>query len=191
VSFVDYFMKYLPFPATRLPTHSCVYWYHIWQFDHFSASPLKSNDSQWYPMHMKHNGASKTLIRLIDGVSPIFHLIQCKNTVPRQQSDRYSAPEPPTTTAPPQKESPNNVDCNALLRPFWMAADYRWWGGWMVHNDLCSFSCVLRAGQRSFLRAATFCETGPTPWLFWSSTGPERRLTTGQLHHSWWAGVGC
>ena len=68
-----------------LPPNSCVYWYHIWQFDRFSASPLNSDDFRRYPMHMRLNGASKTLIRLIEAVLPISHLIQCKNTAPRQQ----------------------------------------------------------------------------------------------------------
>jgi len=102
-----------------------VYWYHILQFDRFSASPLNSDEFRPYPMHMRLNGASKTLIRLIEGVLPISHLIQGKNTCRRQQSDCYSAPEPPTTAAPPPNESAESadeVDCSAAQRPLWMAA---------------------------------------------------------------------
>jgi hypothetical protein len=43
-------------------------------FDHFSASPLGGDGSQLYSMHMKHNGATRTLLLLIDGVFPIFDL---------------------------------------------------------------------------------------------------------------------
>jgi len=70
-------------------------------------------------MHMRLNGASKTLIRLIEGVFPIFELTQCKNMC-RQQSDRYSAPEPPTTAAPPPNESAESADevgCGAARWP--------------------------------------------------------------------------
>ena len=69
-------MNYLPIPA--IPSHLCIILPPILQFDHFSASLLDSDNFQRYLMHMKHNGASKTLIRLIDGVLPISHLIQCK-----------------------------------------------------------------------------------------------------------------
>ena len=103
-----------------IPSHSCIILPQILQFDHFSASPLDSDDSRQYPMHMRLDGASKTLIRLIEGVFPIFDLIQCKNTCRRQQSDRYSAPEPPTTAAPPPNESAESadeVDCGAAQRP--------------------------------------------------------------------------
>jgi hypothetical protein len=70
---VDYFMKYtlsMPYPliiAYKLGPISL--------FDHFSASPLGGDGSQLHPMHMKHNGATRTLLRLIDGVFPIFDLI--------------------------------------------------------------------------------------------------------------------
>ena len=100
-------MKYLPFPA--IPPNSCIILPPILQFDHFSAFSLDSDDSRQYPMHMRLDGASKTLIRLIEGVFPIFDLIQSKNTC-RQQSDRYSAPEPPTTPAPPPNESAESAD---------------------------------------------------------------------------------
>ena len=55
-------MKYIPFPA--IPSHSCIKLPPILQFDHFSPSPLDSDNSQRYPMHMRLNGVSKTLIRL-------------------------------------------------------------------------------------------------------------------------------
>ena len=109
MSFVDYFINYLPIPPA-IPNHSCIILPPILQFDHFSASPLVDADSQSYPMHMRLDGASNTLIRLIDGVLPIFDPIQCKNTCRRQQSDRYSAPEPPTTAAPPPNESAESAD---------------------------------------------------------------------------------
>ena len=120
-------MKYLPFPA--IPPNSCIILPPILQFDHFSAFSLDSDDSRQYPMHMRLDGASKTLIRLIEGVFPIFDLIQCKNTCRRQQSDRYSAPEPPTTPAPPPNESAESADevgCGAAQWPLWMAAVRRW-----------------------------------------------------------------
>ena len=69
---------------------------------------------------MRHYGASRTLLRPVDCLFLLYHLIQCKNTMPRQQSDRYSAPEPPTTAAPPQNESAESaesadeIDCAAL-----------------------------------------------------------------------------
>ena len=62
-------------------------------------------------MHMKHNGASKTLILLIDGVYPIFGLVQCIFMRRRQHSGRYSAPALPTTAALPQ-----NVPLSPLMR---------------------------------------------------------------------------
>jgi hypothetical protein len=102
-------MIYLPSPAA--PPNSCIILLHISQFDHFSAYPLKSDDSQLYPMHMKHNGASKTLILLIDGVYPISDLIHCKLLWRRQQSGRYSTPAPPPTAALPQ-----NVALSPLMR---------------------------------------------------------------------------
>ena len=71
-------------------------------------------------MHMNHNGASKTLIRLIDGVNPISDLIHSKLLQWRQQSGLYSAPEPPTTAALPQ-----NIPLGLLMRlvaPLWMVA---------------------------------------------------------------------
>jgi hypothetical protein len=80
-------------------------------FDHFSASPLASAGSQLYPMHMKHNGATRTLLRLLDGVFPNSAYIQCILMRRRQQSGRYSAPALPTTTAPPQ-----NVPLSPLMR---------------------------------------------------------------------------
>ncbi len=55
-------MIYLPSPAA--PPHSCIIILRISLFDHFSAFPLKSDDIQWYPMHIRHNGASKTLIQI-------------------------------------------------------------------------------------------------------------------------------
>ena len=61
-------------PSLPSSPHSCIILLPISQFDRFSASPLKSDNSQWYPMHMKHNGTSRTHIRLIDGVFPIFAL---------------------------------------------------------------------------------------------------------------------
>jgi len=69
---------------------------------------------------MRLNGASKTLIQLIEGVFPIFDLIQCKNTCRQQQSDRYSTPELPTTAAPPPNkfaESADEVGCGAARWP--------------------------------------------------------------------------
>ena len=62
-------------PTTAYGTHSCIMLPPILQFHHFSASPLNSDDFRRYPMHMRLNGASKTLIRLIAGVLPISHLI--------------------------------------------------------------------------------------------------------------------
>jgi hypothetical protein len=67
-------------------------------FDHFSASPLGGDNSQLYPMHMKHNGATRTLLRLIDGVFPNSACVQCK-LLRRTQSGRYSAKALPTPTA--------------------------------------------------------------------------------------------
>ena len=89
-------MIYLPSPAA--PPNSCIILLRISQFDHFSAFPLKSGDIQWYPMHIRHNGASKTLLLLIDGVFPISDFIQCKLLCQRQQSGRThprSRPRPP------------------------------------------------------------------------------------------------
>jgi hypothetical protein len=93
----------------EVPPHSCHYpLIHVYigtTFGSLTASPplrsipTISDDFRRYPMHMRLNGASKTLIQLIEGVLPISHLIQCKNTVPRQQNDRYSAPEPPRPRA--------------------------------------------------------------------------------------------
>ena len=88
-----------PLPS---PPHSCIILLPISQFGRFSASLLKSDDSQLYPMHMKHNGTSITLLRLIDGVYPIFGLNTHKLLQRLTQSGRYSAPKPPTTAAPPQ-----------------------------------------------------------------------------------------
>jgi hypothetical protein len=96
VSFVDYY--WFISPPLPSPPHSCIILLRISQFDHFSAFPLKSEDTQWYPMHMKHNGASKTLLLLIYGVFPISDLIQCKLLCQRQQSGRThprSHPRPP------------------------------------------------------------------------------------------------
>ena len=52
-------------------------------------------------MHMKHNRASKTLIRLIDGVFPIFALNNVDKLL-RQRKAQLFIPEPPMTTTPPQ-----------------------------------------------------------------------------------------
>jgi len=52
---------------------------------------------------MRHNGAIRTLLRLIDLVFLSYHLYTAKSWWLRQQSGRYSSPEPPTTTALPQK----------------------------------------------------------------------------------------
>jgi hypothetical protein len=91
-------MKYIHF--LPLPSLHALYFY--W-FDSLTASPLDSDNSQWYPMHMKHNGAYKTLIRLIDGVFLSYHLIQCKNMVPPAKPlllslgathDRHAATKP-------------------------------------------------------------------------------------------------
>jgi hypothetical protein len=60
---------------------------------------------------MKHYGASKTLIRLIDGVYPISNLLHSKLLPRRQQSGCYSAPELSTTAALPQ-----NVPLSLLMR---------------------------------------------------------------------------
>ena len=56
-------------PSLPSPPNSCIILLPISQFDRFSAFLLKSDDTQWYPMHMKHNRASRTLLRLIDGIS--------------------------------------------------------------------------------------------------------------------------
>ena len=134
----------------------------------------RSRQSQWYPMHMRLNGASKTLIQLIDGVFPIFDLIQCKNMVPRQQSDRFSAPEPPTTSAPPQNqpaESADEVDCVALRWPLWMAAPHRWmrevdgspmvalsWGFWPLVQTACPETEVpSRSSKRIKIKSVSVC----------------------------------
>ncbi len=112
VSFADCYNELSPLPCHHPLIHaSCIILLRISQFDHFSTSPLKSDGSQLYPMHMNHNGASKTLIRLIDGVYPISDLLHSKLLRRRQQSGRYSAPEPPTTTALPQ-----NVPLSLLMR---------------------------------------------------------------------------
>jgi hypothetical protein len=60
----------------------------ISQFDHFSASLLGGDGSQLYPVHMKHNGATRTLLQLIDGVFPIFGL----NHTPRVSIDTTTEP---------------------------------------------------------------------------------------------------
>ena len=97
VSFVDYFMNYLPIPA--IPSHSCIILPPILQFDHFSASPLDSDDSRLYPMHMRLDGASKTLIRLIEGVLSISHLPHTVQkhgaTTAKQLLSPLSHPRPP------------------------------------------------------------------------------------------------
>jgi hypothetical protein len=94
-------------------------------FDHFSASPLGGDASQLYPMHMKHNGATRTLLRLIDGVFPNLAYIQCKLLWRLTQSGRYSAPALPTTTALPQ---------NVPLSPpvMLIASQYGGRSGWQL-----------------------------------------------------------
>ena len=65
VLFVDYFMKYtlsMPYPQIHL--------YIGTTFGSSTASTLNSDNFRRYPMHMRLNGASKTLIRLIEGVFP-------------------------------------------------------------------------------------------------------------------------
>ena len=57
-------------PISCHTLHSCIILPPILQSDHFSAFSLVHADSQSYPMHMRLNGASKTLIRLIEGVFP-------------------------------------------------------------------------------------------------------------------------
>jgi hypothetical protein len=71
VSFVDYYNDLSPHPCHHPLPHSCIKLQPISQFDCFSAFLLDSDYTQWYPMHMKHNGASKTLLLLIDGVFQI------------------------------------------------------------------------------------------------------------------------
>jgi len=116
VSFVDYFMKYLPFPATTL--HSHVYWYHIWQFDRFSASSLDFDDFRQYPMHMRLNGASKTLIRLIEGVLPISHSYSAKT---RCHDSKATATQPPSCPRPPRRHKTSPLSpLSPLMR--WIAA---------------------------------------------------------------------
>ena len=122
-------MKHLPFPATT-PSFKCKL------VPHLAVWPLLRLSAQFrrYPMHMRLNGASKTLIWLIEGVLSLSHLIQCKDTVPRQQSDRYSASEQHTTAARPQNELPESadeVDFVAARRPLWMVV-WPWlpWGVW-------------------------------------------------------------
>jgi hypothetical protein len=65
-------------------------------------TPLGGDCSQLYPMHMKHNGATRTLLRLIDGVFPNSAYLQCKLLQRPTQNGCYSAPALPTTTALPQ-----------------------------------------------------------------------------------------
>ena len=146
MSFVDYFMKYLPFPA--IPSHLCSILLPILQFDHFSASPLVDADSQSYPMHMRLNGASKTLIRLIEGVLPISHLIQCKNTVPWQQSDRYSAPRAATKRA---RRACWRSRLRRGGRSEWRPSIDEW-GRWTVHHGclvVCGVLTVVFLVQNS------------------------------------------
>ena len=101
---------------------------------------------------MRHNGASQTLLRPVDWLFLSYHPVQCKNTVPRQLNDRYSAPEPPTTAAPPQNESAESadeVDCIASRRPLWMAAVHRWMRRWTVRP--CCLG-VWRRFYRGFIK---------------------------------------
>jgi hypothetical protein len=46
-------------PPLPSPPHSCIILLRISQFDRFSTFLLKSDNTQWYPMHMKHNRAPK------------------------------------------------------------------------------------------------------------------------------------
>jgi len=115
------------------------------QFDRFSAFSLEADGSQRY----RHNRASRTLLRPVDWLFLSYHPVQCKNTVPRQLSDRYSAPEPPTTAAPPQNESSESaesadeVDCIVLQPLLWMAAVHRWMRRWMVRRGRLARSRYL------------------------------------------------
>jgi hypothetical protein len=65
-------------------------------------TPLGGDCSQLYPMHMKHNGATRTLLRLINGVFRNSAYLQCKLLRRPMQNSRYSALALPTTTALPQ-----------------------------------------------------------------------------------------
>ena len=119
-------------PPLPSPPHSCIILLRISQFDRFSAFPLKSDDTQWYPMHMKHNGASKTLRLLIDGVYPISDLIHCKLLWRRQQSGRTqprSRPRPPRCHRTFPWVRWWDWLRRALRRPLWMAAVHDEWGG--------------------------------------------------------------
>ena len=122
-------MIYLPSPAA--PHNSCIILLCISQFDHFSPFPLKSGDIQWYPMHIRHNGASKTLLLLIDGVFPISDFIQCKLHCRRQQSGRThprSRPRPPRCHRTFQwVRWWDWLRCASRL-PLWMAAVHDEWG---------------------------------------------------------------
>ena len=76
-----------------VPSNSCVYWYAIWQFDRFSAFLLEADSSQRYP---NINEAQRSLSNTPQTswlVVSIIPPVQCKNTLPRQLSDHYSAPE--------------------------------------------------------------------------------------------------
>jgi hypothetical protein len=150
VSFVDYNNEICPHPCH----HPLIFMHNITilpisQFDHFSAFQLDSVNAQWYPMHMKHNRASKTLIRLIDGVFPIFALNNV-NKLLRQRKAAALIPEPPMTTTPPQ---------NHICVP---RGSVSLWGEWSNQNlsSLCEtrstllgafFSTLGRFGPRQLI----------------------------------------
>jgi len=166
VSFDNYFMNY--------PPHSC----HTLSFVHyittnFTVQPvlclsarcsLTQIPKEWYPMHMRLDGASKTPIRLIDGVFLSYHLIQCKNKCQRQQSNHYSAwsyPRPPTAVPPQNQsaESADEVDCVASRRQLWMAVvriRRRVDGSSMVSLSCGSFDRCFSGPNFSFQKIEVF-----------------------------------
>jgi len=89
VSFVNYYYynEISPHPDSHPLIHTIITTNSL--FDCFSALSHNCDDSQWYPMHMKRNGSSKTLIRLFDGVHPISDHIYSKLCCRRQQSNLF------------------------------------------------------------------------------------------------------
>ena len=138
-----------------VPSNSRVYWYAIWQFDPFSAFSLEADGSQRYPnineTRWSLSNTPQTSWLVVFIIPP--HTVQ--KQVPRQQSDGYSAPEPPTTAVPPQNlsaESTEELDCIASRLPLWMVAVLREEDGspWSLAFRRCFFTALKIGGDKEF-----------------------------------------
>jgi hypothetical protein len=73
-------------------------------------------------MHMKHNGASKTLLLLIDGVFPISDLYSVKYVAGNNKSAALSPGATHDRRAATERYTESTDEIGSAARRLWMAA---------------------------------------------------------------------